>query len=305
LICQSLVVFRSTSPRQLQLSPLFFGSGRSAKVCLRVPWLPVPQASVRRLDRQAASLPEVFCPFDGCMTAALLPSASEFAVPEFDSSPFDGLAATLSTSRVRVLPVESGLFSLRPFDVACFALFHRRLDLFGRFAPTVVTCRAFSIPAPSLGFAPSESVLAVSRTPLGLPCPSFPSSLRLGIKASPPFLLFASGVALYARPETSSFHVSTASLAAPGSASSASASLQTLSIGSAGDVTPTLPAQFEKRRYRYRSTHRLNLRPHAWPSSTGRELVPTPHQYEKTFFITPQKITVTLLPRLLHQDPRV
>jgi len=67
------------------------------------------------------------------MTAALLHSASKFAVPEFDSSPFDGfaaaqftldgLAATLSTSRVRVLSVESGLFSLRPFDVACFALF--------------------------------------------------------------------------------------------------------------------------------------------------------------------------------------
>lgn len=198
-----------------------------------------------------------------------------------------------------MLPVESGLFSLRPFDVACFAPFYQR------FTPTVVTCRAFSIPAPSLGFAPSESVLAVSRTPLGSPCPSFPSSLRLGIKASPPFLLFASGVALYARLETSSFRASTASLAAPGSASFTCASLHTLPTWSAREVTPALPAQFEKRRYRYRSAHRLNLRPHAWPSSTGRELVPTPHQYEKTFSITPQKITVTLLPRLLHQDPRV
>jgi len=186
-----------------------------------------------------------------------------------------------------------------------FRAFRRCLDLFGRFTPTLVTCRSFSIPAPSLGFSPSESVLAVSRTPLGLPCPSFPSSLRLGIKASPLFLLFASDVALYPRPETSSFRASTASLAASGSASSASASLQILSIGSAGDVTPTLPAQFEKRRYRYRSAHRLNLRPCAWPSSTGRELVPTPHQYEKTFSVTPHGLTETFQSRPMHQDPRV
>jgi len=109
-----------------------------------------------------------------------------------------------------------------------FRAFRRFLDLFGRFTPTSVTCRSFSIPAPSLGFTPSESVLAVSRTPLGLPCPSFPSSLRLGIKASPLFLLFASDVALYVRLETSSFRASTASLAVPGSASYASASLQIL-----------------------------------------------------------------------------
>jgi len=42
----------------------------------------VPQAFVQSLDRQAASLPEVFGPFDGRVTAVLLPSASEFAVPE-------------------------------------------------------------------------------------------------------------------------------------------------------------------------------------------------------------------------------
>lgn len=42
-----------------------------------------------------------------------------------------------------------------------------------RSAPAAVTCRTFCIPAPSMGFAPSESVLSASRTPFGSPCPSF------------------------------------------------------------------------------------------------------------------------------------
>jgi hypothetical protein len=77
----------------------------------------------------------------------------------------------------------------------------------------------------------------------------------------------------------------------------ASASLQMLSSWSARDVILALPAQFEKRRHCYRSAHRLNLRPRAWLSSTGRELTPTPHQNEKTFLITPHGLTATLRPR--------
>lgn len=189
-----------------------FGSGRPAKVCLRALWLPVSQASVRRLDHQAASLPEVFSPFDGCMTVALLPSASKFAEPESDSSPFDRFAASQFTflrARCRAVHLFTGLpplfqhpgfacFRLKAACSACALLTLRVSRCFQRFTPTTVTCQAFSILAPSLGFAPSESVLAVSRTPLGLPCPSFPLLSRLGSKALPLFLLYASGVVPYA-----------------------------------------------------------------------------------------------------------
>lgn len=71
-----------------------------------------------------------------------------------------------------MLPVESGLFSLRPLTMRVLPLVLQRLT------PATVTCRAFSIPAPSLGFSPSESVLPVSRTPFGSPCPSFCWSVR-------------------------------------------------------------------------------------------------------------------------------
>jgi hypothetical protein len=44
--------------------------------CSRALQVLVRQVLVQKLDRQAASLPEVFCPFDGRVTVALLSSAS-------------------------------------------------------------------------------------------------------------------------------------------------------------------------------------------------------------------------------------
>lgn len=55
-----------------------------------------------------------------------------------------------------------------------------------RCAPTRFTCQVFSTLAPSLGFAPAEFAFPVSRTPSGLPCPSFccPSGRRAGCVAA-------------------------------------------------------------------------------------------------------------------------
>ena len=63
--------------------------------------------------RQMTSLPEVFCPSDGCMTEALLPGDSQSPCPK-SRCVLANVRSLLSTSRVRVLPVGSGLFSLRP-----------------------------------------------------------------------------------------------------------------------------------------------------------------------------------------------
>lgn len=54
------------------------------------------------------------------------------------------------TAKGSLLSVESGLFSLRPF---CRCVFHAFLQ---RFTPTHAICRTFSIPAPFVGFSPSE-----------------------------------------------------------------------------------------------------------------------------------------------------
>jgi len=110
-----------------------------------------------------------------------------------------------------------------------------------------VTCRAFSIPAPSLGFSPSESVLAVSRTPLGSPCPSFRWSVRIHSVVVAFDGAIAPDADLHAPAETSSAFASTASLAASGSAPFSPPLLAVAAAWGAGEVTPASPAQVEKR----------------------------------------------------------
>lgn len=111
-------------------------------------------------------------PSDGRVTAALLPSISEFAAPESTSAFCSACALqpcrrSLSTSWVH-------RFRSKAACSACAHFTSRVPHFFKCFAPTAVTCRAFSIPAPSLGFCPSELVLAMSRTPFRLAVPFFP-----------------------------------------------------------------------------------------------------------------------------------
>ena len=75
-----------------------------------------------------------------------------------------------------MLPVGSGLFSLRPVAL-------RAPRCLAALRTYFVTRQVFSTLAPSMGFSPAEFVLVVGRTPLGLPCPSFFSSLRLKLWA--------------------------------------------------------------------------------------------------------------------------
>lgn len=126
------------------------------------------QVSVRSLARQVASLPEVFAPFNGLESAALLHGVSFFAAPEVRPR-FDTPAPFFQRP-------EFACFRLKAACSACALATSRVSRTFARSAPTAVSCRAFSIPAPFVGFAPSEFVLAVSRTPSGSPCPSFCSS---------------------------------------------------------------------------------------------------------------------------------
>ncbi len=75
-------------------------------------------------------------------------------------------------------------FACSRLEAACSAcaLWRRVLRaVLQRCAPTSVTCQVFSTLAPFMGFAPAESVLAVSRTPFGSPCPSFCCSVRLSV----------------------------------------------------------------------------------------------------------------------------
>jgi hypothetical protein len=80
-------------------------------------------------------------------------------------------------------------FACSRLEAACSACALWRCVLHAaeqRCAPTSVTCQVFSTLAPFLGFAPAESVLAVSRTPFGLPFPSFCCQARLSFELTLP-----------------------------------------------------------------------------------------------------------------------